>query len=1690
MRRSLLVVLSAVLRVVSVAQGHGNEWIDYDHQYWSFKIWQEGLYRIDSTTLADAGFPVGSVDARAIQVFGRERQVPIYVQGEEDGVLNGGDFIEFYAKGNDAWLDSTLWDAPGHINNPYYSLFNDTIQYFISWDVPATSERIRAASSADWPTAPLREWCWGTSVYSLVGAYQIGKRTDHDASDARYNEAEGYFAQLMGTASNDVSLTYYLSPSDPYRTSAIAPATLDVVTASANNPGDGSCANHHLRLTSGSLQLADTIFTGYQLNKFRSELPMTSVPDNSMPITLTLVHDLVCPGLAPDYPDIQMFGWARIRYPRNYLFTYDWTLSAEIPDDGTDAPAHIKFLSVQPIIYAWGDSLRRVTCEQDVDGYWHAMVPPATGADTRIFLCRTGAVLPVAGIRPVNGTSYFNDPAQALQDSALIIITHPSLMNAAQSYANYRHVSPTAPYNTIVANVEELYLQFGGGIDKHPLAIRRYVKYVHDHAPTPPRALFLIGKSVKAAPTGGDDQNRGYRRDPLAFQHCLVPTIGHPSSDILFTLDLNGGQPNDLTVPVGRLAANTEADVLHYLDKVQSVEGQQPDRWMKNILHFRGGFDANEWQAFDAALNSYRVIAEDTCFSGRVIKFVKNGGDVIEQASADSVANLIGEGVTLMTFFAHAFGGGFDITIDQPNNYDWHGKYPTVIGNSCYSGNIHLYDASSASEKFVLPDHAGALAFLSSVDVGLSGYLQNYTADFYRSFSQLHYGGSIGQHMKYAVRQQLLNPSLEALNSAQTLTLHGDPTLVMNSPKDVDLEVKDADVRVMPDPVTADVDSFHVSVAVRNIGRGTHQPFSVALQRTQPGLPAGQPVIQQVSIPYFQDSVRFTLPTNTAAGGQGINDLEVRVDLDPDLIPELDDQGNNVARSSLMITSGDLLPVDPYDLAITPDPTPLLQASTGDPFAPVRNYIFQIDTTDLFNSPVREQATISAPGGVVSWQPQSIYGLNATHDSLVFYWRCTLDSVGGGEYNWHEFSFQHIPDRRGWGQAHYFQFKNDGFSNITYDRPQRDFDFYSGQRSIGCIVEGNSVNNVRWMKDLETQEGQGCSNHPSLIVGVVDPFDFSTWMSRYDGQGLYFGNVNDNGNCRSRQEKYFIFRERYPDQMAGMADMLTNAIPDGHFVLIYTYLTLLRDYVDTSVVMPALHALGANELFNGAVPDSVPYIFFCKKGDPSSVAELWGQSFTDVIDTTIFVQVNGHSGVMDTPRSAAALGWSGLSWHTVPQQPYDSVRIDLSGITPAGMEVPVTHFPGASGDVDLQPVLSAAQYPQLRLTGAFWNDSVASPRPAQIRRWQLLGSPAPECAIDPPLGFYEALDSLFQGQSAAVMATVHNISDVDMDSLLVAAWVVDQNNQKHLVHYKHNPPLAAGALLQDTIHFATEPYPGANTLIIEANPHDTLSGFYDQPEQYHFNNIATLRFITQQDRQNPVLDVTFDGVHILDGDIVSARPEIQVTLDDENEVLLLDSPQDTAYFRFFLTDPDGNIKRLFFREGTQEILQFVPADGPDNRSRVLYRPNFERDGIYQLIARATDISHNNSGDRDYTVRFEVINRPTITEVLNYPNPFTTSTRFVFTLTGHEAPTAMRIQIMTISGRVVREIPMSELGPVRVGRNITDFAWDGTDQFGDRLARGVYLYRVIAQLHGEDIEYRETSAGAYFTKGFGKMYLLR
>ena len=1713
MVRPVLFAIAVLQATASFGQfTYGNEWIDHDNQYWRFDVYADGAYRIDSAALATAGFPLGSVELDDLMLFGREKQVPIYIHGGEDGVLNGADYIEFIGRKNDGWIDTRMFASPQEHANPWYSLVNDTIHYFLTWDSDPNvqKERVLAYANPDLASYTAKPWVWGLANTIMSNFYW------HGLDDGQYGytsglmiASEGYGGAPLFTEGPDVETTRltltpraYIGPD--------APLARVNVTVAAQSSASFGVPNHHLQIQRGagfSITELDTIFTGSQVLRKSFQLPSSDLVNN-LDLRFRVPHDLTT-GLTATYRDFQAPANIHVRYPRDLVSIAAGPLDFWVPNVSGETVARVAIptFTGTPVLYTGGDTTRRI--EPTLAGpTWDALLPvDLDSATTHSFLFATQTVRVISGLSPVNGNGYFVDYSAVDPDSAVMIVAHRSLWNGATAYATYRATTALQPRPTILADIDELYDQFGGGVPKNAQAIRGWCKFALDTWTTQPQGLFLIGKSV-VTNYGGGSFGDGFRNPVVpnngAYERCLVPTYGWPPCDQCFTMGLNF-DARRMDIPVGRLSAFAEQQVFDYLDKVNEFEHQPVDAWMKNVSHLSGGFNANEQELLAYSLRSLEPFADDnTSFGAQYWRFRKSSSSTFSTAAADSVRTLIEGGVSILNFLAHAYGEGFDITIDDPGNYEWNGKYPLVIGNSCYIGNIHFnIDLFSQSEDWTMRPNKGPIAFLASSDLGISSFLTQYDQYFYRSMASVNYGKTLGEHMKYSGLEFLsASNNTFTLGTVHGFTLEGDPMLVLNSPPDPDFVVRDQDLLFAPENVNADVDSFDVKLLVRNIGRIVQDTVAFKLQRSNPNLTAPQNFTTLLDQIGFSDTAYFRLPTLAFAGGQGVNTFTAEVDLNPDLIPELENNTNNVAHSTLFITSGDLLPTWPYDFAILPNSGPALRASTGDPLAPLRSYVFQIDTTDLFNSPMMEQTNISIAGGVVEWQPSSIYALDAQLDSMVYFWRCSIDSVGNGGYNWYERSFQHIPGKRGWGQAHYFQFKNNDFSSITYDRPERDFDLLVAPHDLQVWTGGfDYADDIGWSLDLNQVDFGGCGATSAWHVAVVDPYTYqwegTRWIDNLATPPITynpdndFGNFNDLSVCRNRVKGYFVFFQNNPAEMQSFQDMITTGIPDGYHMIIYTWL-----FVDRTAMSASPEGTSALAYLEGlgmpAGTDSVPYICYYQKGMPGTFIDTIGAGLHSDIRLETSISSADANGFITTRDIGPALQWHGLYWNETPLNANDSTVIQLQGVSASGNVVELVDFQSPLDSIpDLSPYVDANMYPSLRIQGKYHDYDEPFPEPAQQERWQLLYDPVPECAIDPQLGYYQGLEGLAEGQNAKVAVAVHNISEFDMDSLLMAAWVLDQNNVRRLVHYDYHAPLPAGGAQFDTLYFSTLGFGGANTLIVEANPIDTVTDQYDQPEQYHFNNIAVWRFGVTVDDVNPLLDVTFDGIHILDGDIVSARPEIEFLLDDENTLRIMDSPQDTALFKVYLTRPGQTGEQIYFRNGLgDELMQFIPANGPENKARILYRPNLPTDGKYLLTVTAKDLSNNASGDNNYSITFEVINRTTITEVLNYPNPFTTSTRFVFTLTGSQIPTYMKIQILTITGKVVREIGLHELGPLRIGRNMTDYAWDGKDEFGDKLARGVYLYRVIAQMNGEDIEYRQTTASGYFHKGFGKMYLLQ
>jgi hypothetical protein len=171
-------------------------------------------------------------------------------------------------------------------------------------------------------------------------------------------------------------------------------------------------------------------------------------------------------------------------------------------------------------------------------------------------------------------------------------------------------------------------------------------------------------------------------------------------------------------------------------------------------------------------------------------------------------------------------------------------------------------------------------------------------------------------------------------------------------------------------------------------------------------------------------------------------------------------------------------------------------------------------------------------------------------------------------------------------------------------------------------------------------------------------------------------------------------------------------------------------------------------------------------------------------------------------------------------------------------------------------------------------------------------------------------------------------------------------------------------------------------------------------------------------------------------------------------------------------------------------VRFTPGTSQNNKATLEYTPEHLPDGIYSLKVISKDKSGNLSGNNSYTIDFNVVGASSISNFFPYPNPCTTSMRFVFTLTGSKAPDDLLIRILTISGKVVKEVTKEEFGPIKIGNNISEWAWDGNDNYGDRLANGVYLYQVLSRMDGQSIEKFKTKADKFLIQNTGKIYLMK
>ena len=213
------------------------------------------------------------------------------------------------------------------------------------------------------------------------------------------------------------------------------------------------------------------------------------------------------------------------------------------------------------------------------------------------------------------------------------------------------------------------------------------------------------------------------------------------------------------------------------------------------------------------------------------------------------------------------------------------------------------------------------------------------------------------------------------------------------------------------------------------------------------------------------------------------------------------------------------------------------------------------------------------------------------------------------------------------------------------------------------------------------------------------------------------------------------------------------------------------------------------------------------------------------------------------------------------------------------------------------------------------------------------------------------------------------------------------------------------------------------------------------------------------DQNGPVIKLFMNNDHFISGGLTNENPILLAYLTDENGI----NTVGTGIGHDIIATLDNNNSSSII------LNDYYEADMDSYQSgTVSYQFKSLTEGPHTMKLKAWDILNNSA---ETCLEFIVSSSASLalSHVLNYPNPFTTNTEFWFE---HNHPCCIldvQIQIFTISGRLVKTINQQVQTN---GFRADPISWDGNDDYGSALAKGVYIYRV--RIKNENGAYAEKS----------------
>jgi hypothetical protein len=215
------------------------------------------------------------------------------------------------------------------------------------------------------------------------------------------------------------------------------------------------------------------------------------------------------------------------------------------------------------------------------------------------------------------------------------------------------------------------------------------------------------------------------------------------------------------------------------------------------------------------------------------------------------------------------------------------------------------------------------------------------------------------------------------------------------------------------------------------------------------------------------------------------------------------------------------------------------------------------------------------------------------------------------------------------------------------------------------------------------------------------------------------------------------------------------------------------------------------------------------------------------------------------------------------------------------------------------------------------------------------------------------------------------------------------------------------------------------------------------------------------DTQGPEIKIFMNSKNFVSGGITNQSPKLIVQLEDSSGI----NTTGVGIGHDLTAKIIGSMSQRTEQNETVESMYvlndyYVAAADNFQKGTAEYQLSNLSAGNYSVKVKAWDVFNNST---ETEIDFKVLSDEdfSLSHILNYPNPFTESTGFYFEHNQPFEEVDVLIHIFSPSGKLVKTLDHFEMGTgnVRVGPII----WDGLDDFGDRVGRGVYFYRLKVRL---------------------------